>query len=74
MDCVSCDPRWSPAKCIREISLDEANVETCFGSKNVRTASVALVAIYLLITSLVAGYGRYPDDLEEIVGTDLAFS
>jgi hypothetical protein len=53
-DCVQCNPKWAPARCIENISLNPSSVQTCFGYTNVRTASIVLVCAYLELTSLLA--------------------
>jgi len=49
-----CRPNQAASKCLVDISLDPANIDVCFGSKAVSTATVDLALVYLVLTGSFA--------------------
>lgn len=45
-----CSPQLSDADCIKNVTLDEAAIASCWGDKVVGTAKILLIFLYLLTT------------------------
>ncbi|HEY6136470.1 MAG TPA: hypothetical protein VI670_01775 [Thermoanaerobaculia bacterium] len=49
-----CSPGQDAARCIADITLDPANIRTCFGANRVALATLALALLYLTVTGAFA--------------------